>query len=736
MKENNVKINELALRLKNGDNSAFEELYKLTSPKAYFVALQICGDKHEAEDIVQESYVTVIAKINALEKTEGFMSWFNCIVANKSKDYLRKRRPVFLEEGDEEKLFSSGEESEFQPESNVDREELRDTVMSAIEELSVEKRACVLMKYFDDMSVNDIAKSIEVPVSTVKNRLLAARRELKTRFEKKGITAAYSIAPFGVVGWALNSSFETFVQSFDGSATAAKILSGIAVAGTGAAVAAGSGAAATAGTTAAGTAAKAVAATTFQKIAAGAAIAGVVTGSTIGITSVVRNKKDNIPEEPVTSYSEYADVQSAVIPIIAEENTQVNVIDEANVLNADRPKRYNQSVYLGAMPYGLNGLGELKPGTNTLYFSDDEHNEFYAEFNAPETGYYIFSEQSKVYVTAEDSYVIVAVPKEPQSGDLSGSYHTVNGVNYCVAYLEKGLNYIRIGKGGTVESFDMTIEYAGKEIEDIEFVGGKPEIVIGYNENAHYVTDNSDESFMNEFDIRFTFDSGKSVNLDNAYIMGYVEDGFKDGENDVIFFIDDYEHSEKITAHYPDYYVKDIELTNLDEFCVAKIGSEGFTYLEPENYEVTVTYGDGRKETFDGAKWDKRIKTDNGPELEVKFKTTELRDREALKFSVVIGEHEYLSALCTVTEFDPIGLRLMLTGYEHNRFFGENGYIDDALLFFDKPDDLKGYLYNSIAVPNNLLAGTFKGIKSRLGHELDYVITVYKICTENKFDLI
>ncbi len=82
MKENNKRIDELAKKVKKGDKKAFEELYKLTSSRAYFTALQICGDKHEAEDILQESYITALNKISSLERTESFMGWFNRIVAN------------------------------------------------------------------------------------------------------------------------------------------------------------------------------------------------------------------------------------------------------------------------------------------------------------------------------------------------------------------------------------------------------------------------------------------------------------------------------------------------------------------------------------------------------------------------------------------------------------------------------------------------------------------------------
>ncbi len=737
MKKDYSKINDIVLRMKNGDKKAFEEMYKLTSSKAYFIAFQITQREQDAEDIVQDSYLTVLSKIDTLEKTEGFMGWFNRIVANTSKDYMRKKKPGFFADGNEDSVGNRLEaDDEFLPEANIDRDELRDAVMEAIEELSAEKRTCVLMKYFEDMSVNDISKSIEVPVSSVKNRLFAARRELRAVFEKKGITATYSLAPFGVVSWALKSSFETFSQSFEGGQLAEKIFTGITVASAGAAVAAGSGAVA-AGSGAAvaggGAVAKAVAVTTLQKIAAGVTIAGVVAGSTLGITSVVKNQKENIPEAPTTSYTDVMDKNGLITD---EKDVKVNVIDEAEVENLDKAKKYYQGSYFEAMPYNVEGIGEIRLGTNSLHFTGDAYDIFYAEFNTPETGYYIFSEQYEEYNIAGDNNIVVSIPDIPESGDLSGNSGYVSSKNYCLAYLEKGVNYIRIGKGGDVETYDMTVEYAGKEIEDMVFVGGSPEIVIGFNEVAPYDTIKSDEHFCNEYDVTLFFDSGKKVTLEKAYILGFVEGGFRDGENDVTFKLDRYNHTEKITAHYPDYYVKNIELTNLDEFCVAKIGSDGFTYLEPESYEVTITYRDGSKETFEGAKWDKKIKPDNGPELEVEFKTTKLRDREALKFSVVIGEYEYLSALCTVTGFDPIGLRLMIIGYEHNRFFGPEGYIDDSLRLFDKTDSLEGYLYNTVAASNNLLVGTFKGIKSRLGYELDYAITFYKIFTENEFDLV
>ncbi len=747
MKENNDRINELAFSLKGGDKTVFEELYRLTSSKAYFVALQISGDKHEAEDIVQESYIAVLSKIATLEKTEGFMSWFNRIVANKSKDYLRRKKPAFFGERKDEYLSEETSVSEkFSPEENVDRDELRNAVMDAIEELSVEKRACVLMKYFDDMTITDIAESIEVPVSTVKNRLWVARKELKAKFEKKGITAAYSVAPFGIVAWALNASFEIIEKTFNGSQAAANILSGITIAGTGVAVAAGTGAAATAGTTAAGTAAKAVAATTFQKIAAGAAIAGVVTGSTIGITSVVKNRKDDIPEIPTTSYTEYADVQSAVIPVIEEQTVNVaDAVKNENKNKDENPKKYVDLSLYGPVPVGIDTVGELKLGNNTVYFDEGKKEEiYYAEFYAPETGYYAFSQELyfKTFsrgdgrdVNAIYGKVMIGFDNPLNESDIT-SAGSILSHNYCLAYLEEGMNYPIIARDREIGSYDMEIKYLGKEIEDVEFVGGVPEVVIGYNEDHSAVVTPDKERFIQLYNINVSFSSGEKIYLNNAEIDGFVEGGFNDGENNVTFEFVDYKINETVTAHYPDYYVKDIEITNLDEFCIAKVGYDGITYAEPESYEVIVTYGDGTKETLDGSTWNNIIKLDDGTELYVTFRTGTTYDREALRFSVFIGDYEYFSRLCTVTEFDLLGFKLEDINSDLYFFLSANLYVDNTADSFRNSESLEEYIYNTFAVVGSVFPELDNKVRYLWNDKLDDSITLYKICTENEFDLI
>ncbi len=768
-------ISELAFKVKNGDKQAFEELYKLTSSKAYFTALKITGDKHEAEDIVQESYITVLAKINTLEKTEVFMSWFNRIVANKSKDYLRKKNPSFFADGEESNIADTFDEQfSFLPESAVDRNELREEVMSAFDELNDEKRVCVLMKYFEDMSVNDIADSMGISVSTVKNRLFAARKELKAVFEKRGIVATYSVAPFGVVAWALNSSFETVAQGFE-SGVNAKILSAIAVAGTATATAAGAGAGATAGT---GVAAKVAAATTLQKIIASIAVVGVVTGSTLGITNMFNDKAEE-EQEPTNSYNEtVVEPEKPIIESIEidegqEPDEPINVADSLTneEKNDDERLQINVSADEKEFFYKLKYVGELKLGKNTVNLVwDYVDNVFYADFYAPETGYYAFSQNrhtKKLFggVAFWEWNLVVDVPSIGADGSVSmspfNSLEIGNGAdNYCLVFLEKGAHHPYIAlTDKNITSYDMTVEYLGDEITGMGFPDGLPKVVLNYNENYDIVDyDGTDYIYdKNHFsyewiDVDVSFSSGKTLHLENAAIDGTVNGGFKEGKNAVTLFLFDYKQNETVEACRIEDYVKHIEITNLEDFLFVEVGSEytytepandmryttyGLKYSKPEEYELIVTYADGEKETFDGTDWDRVLRFDDGTELYVVFGGTQLGEDEAARFFVCIGDNVYINELCTVTKFNPLGI--MLRGPFYNWFYNTfNGHPMTSIAYEQLIEARN--LEELTANLKNFAVGIEYDIKktnSQLKRDIENAnVTLYKICTENEFDLV
>ena len=357
MKESNKKIARLIKQIQKGNQSAFEEFYKLTSSKAYFVALKITQNEHDAEDILQESYMKAFEKIGEIDTSQNITSWFLKIVSNKSKDLLKsKNRLVFEDEG--ETVFEEIPEDkvEFSPEKNLDQEELRLEVMAAIDELTDEKRACIMMMYFGDMSVKEIAESIEVPESTVKNRLYTARKDLKNKFEKNG-NVLYGAALGGLLVWALNKTSVTASAAFLASAASAEILAGTAASATTAAAGASTvTATAATATTAASTAttaasasgavaAKVAAFSIAQKIAVGVAATAVIGGSTAGVVTVVKNAAEEettaYREEVTTSVvtTEYVFNELTLPIVIPSETTEVTSRENTIAVRTSKPER-------------------------------------------------------------------------------------------------------------------------------------------------------------------------------------------------------------------------------------------------------------------------------------------------------------------------------------------------------------------------------------------------------------
>lgn len=348
MKDENRKIARLVKQIQRGKQSAFEEFYKLTSPKAYFIALKITQNEHDAEDILQESYIKALEKIGEIDTSQNITSWFLKIVANKSKDLLKSRNRLVFD-GDEECVFDDipEEKTEFRPEENLDQEELRLEVMAAIDELTEEKRACIMMMYFGDMSVKEIAESIEVPESTVKNRLYTARKDLKSKFEKSG-TVVHGIALGGVLIWALNKTSLTASAGFLASAASAQIAAGITAAyssgATAATAAAASGAAASTAASAAsagtGIAAKVAVLSVAQKVAAGVAATAIIGGSSAGVATVVKHV---VNDEPTTEYHEEVTTAPVLSTKYAFSEITLPTVYETTLLSTDRETRKTET---------------------------------------------------------------------------------------------------------------------------------------------------------------------------------------------------------------------------------------------------------------------------------------------------------------------------------------------------------------------------------------------------------
>ncbi|MGN1123178.1 MAG: sigma-70 family RNA polymerase sigma factor [Eubacterium sp.] len=189
MIEKDEMIN-LVDKAKKGDVDAFARLYGDTIDRAYYTAFKILKNSDDAQDIVQDSFIKAFTSLDSLDDPSRFESWMCCIVANKCKDYLKKKKPDFFpttnnDDNDTDFIDTIvGTDTSVLPHEVTDNKETRRLVMECIDRLPDEQRLCVVMFYYDELSVKEIAQALGVSENTVKSRLNYARKKLRKDFEE------------------------------------------------------------------------------------------------------------------------------------------------------------------------------------------------------------------------------------------------------------------------------------------------------------------------------------------------------------------------------------------------------------------------------------------------------------------------------------------------------------------------------------------------------------------------
>lgn len=179
VKMNPQKFNiENFKKLKKGDKDSFDLLYEEYYLSLYRTALLILGNREEAEDVLQDTFLSIYKNINNLKEFNKLRPWIFSILKNSCYTRYKNRKREFpdefvLEKADS-KLISSGED-EFV---------LNNEVESALLKLNHKEREVLVLFYYDDFSIEEIAKILKTFTGTVKSRLFRARKNLKKEIMK------------------------------------------------------------------------------------------------------------------------------------------------------------------------------------------------------------------------------------------------------------------------------------------------------------------------------------------------------------------------------------------------------------------------------------------------------------------------------------------------------------------------------------------------------------------------
>ena len=178
-----MNISHLVEKIKKGDNKSFEKLYKLTEREVWFTCISFLKNETTAQDIMQETYITAFLKIQSLEKSSQIRSWLNRIAVNKCKNYLKGKGEIQLDD----EIFENQaivDERISNPEEYISDKAKREIILSIMQEvLSDVQYQTVIMHYFNEMTVDEIAEVFECSRGTVLSRLHYSRAKMKTAIE-------------------------------------------------------------------------------------------------------------------------------------------------------------------------------------------------------------------------------------------------------------------------------------------------------------------------------------------------------------------------------------------------------------------------------------------------------------------------------------------------------------------------------------------------------------------------
>lgn len=153
----------------NGDAESFTELMKIYKTYLYKIAFSYVKDEQKALDILQECVYRALLNIEKLKKPKFFKTWITKILINVSINYIQKEsKIVYLENGVPEKP----QHSSLHIEDKLD-------LYDAIDCLREDYKTVIVLKYFNDLSINDISSIMELPINTVKSHLKRAKDELR-----------------------------------------------------------------------------------------------------------------------------------------------------------------------------------------------------------------------------------------------------------------------------------------------------------------------------------------------------------------------------------------------------------------------------------------------------------------------------------------------------------------------------------------------------------------------------
>lgn len=177
-------LNKRIKQVLKGDQNAYEDIVNLYQHKLYQVCYRMLGNKEEAEDITQEAFVRAYINLHSFDQNRKFSTWIYRIATNLCIDRIRKKKPDYYLDAEVAgteglDMYSQIAADEQLPEEALEQMELQERIQYEISRLPDKYRAVIVLKYIEELSLQEISEILEMPLGTVKTRIHRGREALR-----------------------------------------------------------------------------------------------------------------------------------------------------------------------------------------------------------------------------------------------------------------------------------------------------------------------------------------------------------------------------------------------------------------------------------------------------------------------------------------------------------------------------------------------------------------------------
>ena len=199
---NRKKLKKSVIKAQKGDKRAKEQIVELTYGYVYYYCLKMLRNKENAKDATQEIFMTVFEKLDNIEKPEAFLGWLKQVTVNYCRNLVTRQHSV-------EELTDDYFDDTVQitPVDCLETEEIRCVIRQAVDSLPDVQRECILLYYYQQLSIKEIAGLLEVKEGTVKSRLYTARKAIRKSLEMEGYGGMTfgGVMPMSLISYSLFS---------------------------------------------------------------------------------------------------------------------------------------------------------------------------------------------------------------------------------------------------------------------------------------------------------------------------------------------------------------------------------------------------------------------------------------------------------------------------------------------------------------------------------------------------